>query len=67
MNATMIIVLAILMAHFVDKVFYTFKESSTDADHAITYFTMTLKACLMVMITFVLVRIRYIVKAEPMI
>ena len=67
LNATMIIVLAILVAHFVDKVFYTFKESSTNADYAITYFTMILKLALCCMIMFVLFRIRYIVKSEPMI
>ena len=32
LNATMIIVVAILVAHFVDKAFYTFKQSSADAD-----------------------------------
>ena len=66
LNATMIIVLAILVAHFVDKVFYTFKESSTNINYFITYFTIVLKFLLMIMIMFVLFRIRYVVKNEPM-
>ena len=62
----MIIVVAILVAHFVDKAFYTFKKSSSDADTKITYFAIALKICLMIMITFVFARIRTVVNSEPM-
>ena len=67
LNATMIIVVAIVVAHFVDKAFYTFKESSADADQKVTYFAIALKLCLIVMIAYVFVRIRTVVHSEPLI
>ena len=67
LNATMIIVVAIVVAHFVDKAFYTFKESSEDADQKVTYFAIALKMCLIVMIAFVFIRIRTVVNSEPLI
>ena len=67
LNATMIIVVAIVVAHFVDKAFYTFKESSEEADQKVTYFAIALKMCLIVMIAYVFIRIRSVVLSEPLI
>lgn len=67
LNATMIIVVAILLGYFIDKVVYTFKRSSEDADQRVTYFTIGLKFCLIVMIIYVLTRIRSVVQSEPLV
>ena len=60
----MIIVVAILVAHFVDKAFYTFKKSSEDADQNIMYLSIALKVCIMISICITLCRIRYVVTKE---
>ena len=57
----MIIVVAILLAHFVDKAFYTFNKSSDDANDKITYFAIALKLSLIFMIAYVFYRIRSVV------
>lgn len=57
---------AILIAHFVDKVFYTIKTSSTNADHTIAYFAVVLKLCLMVVLIYVFYRLYKVVKSEPL-
>ena len=62
----MIIVMAILLAHFVDKAFYTFKRSSSEADQKVTYFAIALKISLIVMIVYVFVRLKTVVQSEPM-
>ena len=64
--AAMIIVVACLVAHFVDKAFYTFKQSSKDADYSVTYFAFIFKVCLIVMTAFVFVRLRQVIKNEPL-
>ena len=61
LNATMIIVMAILLAHFVDKAFYTFKRSSSEADQKVTYFAIALKISLIVMIGYVFMRLKTVV------
>ena len=61
LNATMIIVMAILLAHFVDKVFYTFKRSSEEADQKVTYFAIALKMGLIIMIAYVFTRLKSVV------
>ena len=65
LNAFMIIVVAILVAHFVDKAFYTYKKSSDDADQTVTYFTIALKLMLMLLIFYVLWKIRKVIIEEP--
>lgn len=62
----MVIVVAVLVAHFVDKAFYTFKESSPDADQKVTYFAIALKLCLIIMIIYVFGRLRIAINGEPM-
>jgi len=54
----MIIVVACLVAHFVDKAFYTFKQSSPDANKGIAYFAFIFKICLLIMTVFVFARMR---------
>lgn len=62
----MIIVVACLVAHFIDKAFYTFKESSTQAEHSVTYFAFLFKICLMSMLAYVFIRLPQIIKKEPL-
>ena len=64
--ATRIIVVAILVAHFVDKAFYTVKKSSTMADDTITYFAIVLRVCLIIMISYDFVRLYIVITADPM-
>jgi len=62
----MIIVVACVVAHFVDKAFYTFKFSSKDASRSITYFVFIFKICLLIMTVFVFTRLRQVVNREPL-
>ncbi len=62
----MTIVIAILVAHFVDKAFYTIKQSSQTADNTITYFAIFLKFCLMSMIGYVFYQIKVVIKKESL-
>lgn len=66
LSAIMTIVIAILVAHFVDKAFYTIKQSSQTADNTITYFAIFLKCCLMSMIGFVFYKLRAEIKKESL-
>ena len=65
LNATMIIVLAILIAHFVDRTFYTFRQSSDSADQKVWYFAVALKSGLIIMVTFAFIRIRKVINNDP--
>ena len=58
----MIIVVAILVAHFVDKAFYTMKDSSQALDNTITYFALALKLSISIMIAFIFVRLHKVVE-----
>ena len=65
LNAANIIVVAILLAHFVDRLFYTLKDAATDADHTIAYFAIGFNVCFIIGITVVFYRIPRIVRSEP--
>ena len=62
----MIIVVAILVAHFVDKAFYTVKDSSLEADNTVKYLAAVLKLSIALMIGYVFWRLYRVVKAEPL-
>ena len=57
-QAILVIYVAVLVAHFVDKSFYIVKESSTMADNTITYFALAMKSTMIVMETYIFVRLR---------
>ena len=62
----MIIVVAILVAHSVDRAFYTVKQSSLSADNTVKYFGLILKLCIMVMVSFIFIKLHRVIKAEPL-
>ena len=61
----MIIIIAVCVAHFVDKAFNTVKESGGFMDSTITYFALALKASIIVMIAFIFYRLHKVVKGDP--
>ena len=63
----MIIVTAVLIAHTVDLVFYTFKDSSQEADHTVAYFAIIIRILLLASLMFVFVRLGHIVRDLPLI
>ena len=64
LNAVLIIVMACLFAHLVDRGFYTFKTSSKDANRSVAYFALTFKIGLMASSVIVFVMLYRIVKSE---
>jgi len=66
LQAILIIVVAILVAHFVDKAFYTVKDSSSVADDTVTYFALVLKVMIMIMECYCFIRLWLVIRAEPL-
>lgn len=66
LTATMIIVVAIRIAHFADKAFYTLKESSDGADNSVRYVALALKLGIMIMSGFIFIKLYYVIKKEPL-
>ena len=64
LQATMIIVVAMLVAHFVDKAFYTIQDATNIIDNTVKYLAVALKLCIMAMCCFVFIRLRQVINSE---
>ena len=64
-KATMIIVGAFIVAHFLDKSFYTIQSSSTNANIAAALFSFTMRGFLFVMSLVSAIKIYRTIKREP--
>ena len=66
LRAGLVIMVAVLTAHFIDKAFFTIKDSSSIADDTITYFNLVLKMILLGTTVYVFIRIWQVINAEPL-
>ena len=62
----MIIVLAILVAEFLDRACFTVLESSQQADKSVRFFALILKLCLLGLIVYVFIELHRVIKNEPL-
>ena len=61
----MIIVIAFLVAHLLDKSFYTLRDSSSDADQTAAAFFLTMRLFFWVLMIFSLASMSRIISSEP--
>lgn len=64
LNATMIIVLAFIIAHFFDKSFYTFKASSDRVDSTVAVFALLMRLYIFVLSGYVFFKVIRVTRRE---